>query len=145
MKEIITKSVEETQKFAEACATLVQAGDIITLSGNLGAGKTTFTQGFARGLGMSNRIISPSFVLIRSYVSTRALPIKQLYHIDLYRIHAEKDMEGLGLSEIFEEKDAVVVIEWAERMGSLLPEKRWEINIESLGKHERKIRVNKIV
>src|SRR5258708_2199717 len=107
MKEIVTKNVEETQDFAEAFAKEIQPGDIITLSGDLGAGKTTFTQGFAKGLGVTHRIISPTFIIIRTYtIPNPQSRIPNFYHIDLYRIHSDKDLQGLGFEEILEDKNA---------------------------------------
>lgn len=145
MEQIITKSAEETQEFAKKFAERIKPGDIVALSGELGAGKTTFTQGFVQGLEITNRIISPTFVIIRMYrIKNQESRIKNLYHIDLYRIENEGGLEGLGLKEILEEKDAVKLIEWPERMGSLLPEKRWDIRIESLGESERKINIEKM-
>ena len=145
MTELITHSVEETQQFAEKFAKEIQPGDIITLSGDLGAGKTTFTQGFAKGLGITQRIISPTFIIARKYrITDSKLSIAYFYHIDLYRLHKEEEIESVGLSEIFGEKDAIAVIEWPERLGSLLPKKRWEIKIESLREDERKITLDKI-
>ena len=145
-KEVITNSLQETQAFAEKFAEELKPGDIIALSGELGAGKTTVVQGFAKGLGITNRIISPTFIIARSYeIKNPNKKLEKFYHIDLYRINSEKDLEGLGMKEILSEKDAVVVIEWPERLGSFMPEKRWEIKIESLGENERKININKLL
>jgi len=143
--EYISHSVAETQKLAEQLAKEVHAGKIITLSGELGAGKTTFVQGFAKGLGIPNRVVSPTFMIVRNYTITNSqLQIENFYHIDLYRIHSEKELEGLGFSEILADKQGVVIVEWPERMGSLLPEKRWDMKIESLEENERKIRIYKL-
>ena len=141
-KVIVTKNAEETQKFAEEFGKNIQAGDIITLTGDLGAGKTTFTQGFAKGLGITNRIISPTFIISRKYeIKRKSQTIKIFYHIDLYRMVSEKDLHSIGLEEILGDKNTVVVIEWPEKMGSLLPKKRWNITIESMRENERKITI----
>lgn len=146
--EFTTNSWEDTQKFAEEFAkkSVIGQGDslpiIVTLSGELGAGKTTFVQGFAKGLGIANRIISPTFIIMRTYqIKNRNEKLKMFYHIDLYRIHNEGDLESIGLKEILHERDAVVVIEWPEKLGTLMPEKRWEIKIQSLGENERNITI----
>ena len=144
MEEIITKSIQQTQHVAEELAGSIQPGEIITLSGTLGAGKTTFAQGLAKGLGIVRRIISPTFVIIRTYeLKSKTKNVKTFYHIDLYRLEDEKSLTGLGLEEILQEKDAVTLIEWPEKMGRLLPQKRWDIKIEALGENDRKITVKK--
>src|SRR5579872_7190874 len=125
--KIHTTSSKQTQKAGEAFAKELKAGDIILLYGDLGAGKTTFVQGLAKGLRITKRLISPTFTIIRRYAIPKRAKIKTFYHIDLYRTQTEDDLKGLGLQEIMSEKDAVVAIEWPEKLGSLLPKKRWEI------------------
>lgn len=140
-KVITTKSAEETKKIAKAFAATVAGGDVLLLFGNLGAGKTTFMQGLAEGLGVMQRIISPTFIIMRSYETEGK--VKKLYHLDLYRITSGKDLEGLGLEEIFQEKDAVVAIEWPEKLGAMKPEKRIEICFTPTSEEERKIEIIK--
>lgn len=142
MKILLTKSAEETQQFGELFAKKLNKQSIIALSGDLGAGKTTFVQGLAKGVGITKRIISPTFIIIRKYRIKKQ--VKEFYHIDLYRIHSEKDLEGLGLQEILHDPEAIVVIEWPEKLGSLLPKERWDICFEHVGENERKITINKI-
>lgn len=115
---------------------------VICLYGELGAGKTTFVQGLARGLGIKNRIISPTFIFIRRYdlrFKNKDLRIKYFYHIDLYRIEDQKGIEGLGLEEILSDENSIVVIEWAEKLGSKLPKNRIDIYFENLEENKRKI------
>src|SRR5437870_1149278 len=92
-----TSSAEESQALAARLAQQLAAGDVIWLSGELGAGKTTFTQGLGRGLGIGVPINSPTFVLIREYAGR--LP---LYHVDLYRLESARDIANLGLSDYLE-------------------------------------------
>ena len=96
--------------------------------GELGSGKTTFTQGFAKGLGITTRLLSPTFIIVRRY------PILEkenyLYHVDLYRLQTVSEMEGVGLPEIFADPNAYKVVEWSERLGTLLPKKRIDIFFE---------------
>ncbi len=139
--EVITKSAQETANIGAEIALDIVAGKrprILCLYGELGSGKTTFTQGFARALGITKRLLSPTFIIVRRY----GIPEKEsmLYHIDLYRMNSVDDMEELGLSEIFADPAAIVVIEWAERMAEL-PENRTEIHFEALedGRHSIKI------
>jgi len=135
--EIVTKSGQETQKLGEKIANTLRNGGVVALYGELGSGKTTFIQGFARGLGIKQRIVSPTFVFIRQYY----LPSKiyHLYHIDLYRIEKPEEAKGLGLEEILSDPNAIVAIEWAEKVSDILPEKRIDIKFEVLNENERKI------
>jgi len=140
-KIIVTNSFEETQRLGEGFA---KKNRIIALYGDLGSGKTTFAQGLARGFGIKRRIVSPTFVIIRSYnIKNTNKKLKMFYHIDLYRIENEKHIEGLGLEEIISNPENVVVIEWAEKMGKLLPKERWDIRFEHLKNDKRKISVIK--
>ncbi|HKC14973.1 MAG TPA: tRNA (adenosine(37)-N6)-threonylcarbamoyltransferase complex ATPase subunit type 1 TsaE [Patescibacteria group bacterium] len=140
-KTVITNSAEETQKLAED---LVQHLDknFIALFGNLGSGKTTFTQGMARGLGIEERVISPTFIIVREHkikIQNSELRIENFYHIDLYRIQSNLGIEGLGLEEIIDDSKNIVVVEWAEKIKYILPKKRLEIYFEYLKKDKRKI------
>jgi tRNA threonylcarbamoyladenosine biosynthesis protein TsaE len=107
---LTTHGPGETQALAARLAQQLEAGDVIWLSGELGAGKTTFTQGLGRGLDIAVPINSPTFVLIREYVGR--LP---LYHIDLYRLSDAREVAALGLSDYLA-GDGVCVLEWAERL-----------------------------
>lgn len=109
-------TVEETQALAAKLAANVQPGDTILLNGDLGAGKTTFTQGFARALGIRRPLKSPTFTLVREY-QTENFP---LYHLDVYRLGEEGGAEELGLAEYFG-GEAVALIEWSEFIQSELP------------------------
>lgn len=133
-KIILTKNALETQKFGEKFAKTFKHGTF-ALYGDLGAGKTTFVQGLARGLGIKKRIISPTFVIVRTY----KIGSKNFYHIDLYRIENGKDIEGLGIGEIMNDPKSVVVIEWAEKLEDLLPKERIDIYFEYLDENKRKI------
>ena len=136
MKEIITKSSEETQKFAEDFAQKLKPGTVLLLIGELGAGKTTFVQGLAKGLGITERPNSPTFVVINEYQGNQ-----RLVHIDLYRLENPDEISDLGLEEYFA-SDAIVVIEWGERLGELTPSGCVKIKIEAIGDAERKLEIN---
>ena len=133
MVEIITQSAAETVRLGREIGQALKSHDILALSGPLGAGKTTLIQGIAEGLGVSDYVTSPTFILINEYPGR--LPF---YHIDLYRLEDPAQIEELGISEYFE-KDGVVVIEWAERLGLLLPKNAKRIEIEILNENQRKI------
>lgn len=119
MLEFISRSIEQTQRIGARLGTLLRGGDVICLQGPLGSGKTSLTQGIGRGWGAQQRLVSPSFVLIREY--TRAEDEQRLYHIDLYRVSGATEAWGLGLDDFLGNEYAVSVIEWAERAESLIP------------------------
>lgn len=140
--EILTKSARETKEFGEKFADSLKGGGIIALIGDLGNGKTTFVQGLAWGLGIKDRIISPTFIFRRDYeVKSKKKKVKRLCHIDLYRIEEgiEKEFRNLGVEEFFGSQDTIVVIEWAEKIKSLLPKSTIWISFENKGGDERKI------
>ena len=128
---ISTKNAEETKELGQKLADfVVQKGSknhphIICLYGDLGMGKTTFVQGFARALGITSRLLSPTFIIVRRH-KLEALN-RFFYHVDLYRTQSEDSMKELGIQEIFRDEQNIVVVEWAERLGSLLPKRRIDI------------------
>jgi tRNA threonylcarbamoyladenosine biosynthesis protein TsaE len=125
--EIETASAGETQRLGAAIGRLLQGDAIITLAGDLGAGKTTFVQGLGKGLGVAAAITSPTFVLINRY---RTADGRQLQHADCYRLaNASLEMWDVGLSDLFLSDD-VVVVEWADRIPSLLPDEYFDISID---------------
>lgn len=132
---IETRSAKETIALGKRVGKLLQAGDVVALIGRLGSGKTTLTQGLARGLGVKkgDYVTSPSFALIKEHQGR--LP---LYHIDLYRINNLKDIYGLGYEEYFS-GEGVTVIEWAERMKKLLPEEVLVIKLKVSDGEKRRI------
>lgn len=139
---IRTNSLEETQAFASSFAQHMKGGEVLLLTGDLGAGKTSFTQGFAQGLGITHRIISPTFIILRSYgVPANQKGVEKFFHVDLYRIQNENDIEGLGLPELMNKKEHVVVIEWPDRLGSLKPQQRWELSFTTLSENSREITI----
>ena len=137
---MITKNFEETQELGEEFAKKLRGGEVLCLYGDLGSGKTTFVQGLAKGLGINGRIISPTFIIMRTYgVEQQELTINTFYHVDLYRVANERDIEGLGLLEVLNDPQTVVVIEWPEKMENLLPENRMDIIFTYQGDDQREI------
>lgn len=130
---IITFNAEETMALGERLGRALQAGDVIALFGDLGAGKTTLTKGIAVGLGLAADIHSPTFTLIHEHPG--AVP---LYHVDLYRLSKEEEIETLGLDEYIY-GDGVTIIEWADRMKELLPPDRLDIELRMKGDTEREL------
>lgn len=123
-------TLEETQAFAMRLAELVEPQYTITLEGDLGAGKTTFTQSFAKGLGVKRTVNSPTFTIMKQYVGR--IPLN---HLDVYRL--EDSDEDLGWEEIFY-GDAVTVVEWAHLIQEDLPEERLAIEITRIDETKRK-------
>jgi len=121
-KTIITDSAAQTQQWAQRLAPLLTSGTLLTLSGDLGAGKTTFTQGLAKGLGVARTVTSPTFTLMKIYKGR--LP---LYHIDAYRL--ENVRQDLGFDEYLQ-GDGVCVIEWSNFIDYLLPPEYMNISFE---------------
>ena len=153
----VTNDALETQELGTKFARILLArglqgvslseSNVIALYGDLGSGKTTFVQGLAKGLGINKRIISPTFIILRTYNlrdKNYDLKFKNFYHADLYRINNEKDIEGLGFDEIIKNKRNVAVIEWAEKMKNLFPKERIDIYFEYLDENKRKITIRNI-
>ncbi len=143
MATYISHSPAETEQLGEQIGRTVGAGQVIGLSGDLGAGKTQFVRGLARGLGITARVHSPTFTLVNEYGGGRL----KLYHLDLYRLETPEQIRSAGIEE-FLSSDGVAVIEWAERLnvcdGRLSPaaktmQVRIEIKIEILSESERNI------
>ena len=128
-------STKETQSLAARLASHLQGGEVITLSGDLGAGKTSFAQGLAKGLGVKRQVNSPTFTLIKEYQGEKLA----LYHMDAYRI--EDEWEELGLEEYFYGQ-GVSVIEWPEQIEAQIPKERLEIVISKEGEQERVIHLS---
>lgn len=137
-----THSMEETRELGRQMGTAAGPGDVLTLSGDLGVGKTVFTKGFALGIGVTEAVSSPTFTIVQEYHSGR-LP---LYHFDVYRIGYPEEMDEVGFDD-YVYGDGVSLIEWAELIEEILPEKRTRIMIEKdveKGFDYRKITVEKL-
>lgn len=135
MMQFICKSKDETQELGRLIARFSFVGEVITLKGQLGAGKTTFSQGFANGLGIKGVINSPTFNIVKCYFDSM-LP---LYHIDAYRL--EDLHQDLGLEEYIE-GDGVCLVEWAEFILEVIPDELLKINIEILENEERLVTID---
>jgi tRNA threonylcarbamoyladenosine biosynthesis protein TsaE len=139
MATFISHSPAETESLGEKFGRAAERGLVIALSGELGAGKTQLVKGIARGLGITERVHSPTFTLVNEYGGGRL----KLFHLDLYRLETREEMLSSGVEE-FLQPDGVAVIEWAERLkpeaGSRKSEKKWIfVKIEILDESERKI------
>ena len=136
IKERITSSPAETKEFAKTLAKATAPPKVLALYGGLGACQTTFIPGLAKGLGIKGRILSPTFIFIRPYKLSKGY---KFYHVDLYRLDSEKDVEAIGLNEILQDKNAIVAIEWPEKIENLLPKGMISIKIEELDETKRKL------
>lgn len=114
---VITRSPEETMSLAERLGMAAEAGTVLCLVGDLGAGKTLFTQGFAKGLGVTGEVTSPTFALMNQYRGR--LPVT---HFDLYRLEREDELDEIGFYEYAEDGRGVVLIEWADKFPDAMPE-----------------------
>ena len=146
MNKIISTSFQQTQQLGKEFAENLNGGDVVCLYGDLGAGKTTFVQGLAEGLGISKKIISPTFIIMRTYAiegegeRVKGKGAQHLYHVDLYRIETEHDVEGLGLLELLGDPESIVLIEWPDKIENVLPEHRKDIYFRYLEDDKREIR-----
>lgn len=124
MKKFISESYEDTLRIAGEFAKTLKAGDIVTLDGDLGAGKTAFSQGVAKALDVTDYVSSPTFTIVNCYEGG-SLPV---YHFDVYRIDEPDDMYDIGFDE-YVGTDGVCLIEWSEKILKILPSPRYEVII----------------
>ncbi|HUF93929.1 MAG TPA: tRNA (adenosine(37)-N6)-threonylcarbamoyltransferase complex ATPase subunit type 1 TsaE [Candidatus Limnocylindria bacterium] len=134
---VVTASPEDTARAGERLAATLGPGDVVALTGELGAGKTCFVQGLARGLGVQTRATSPTFVLVNEYRGR--VPV---HHVDAYRTAHAAELVDLGLLELFD-GDGVTVVEWADRAAALLPERAIHVHIDGVGDERRMITIRR--
>jgi len=137
-KNFTTKSPEETIALGERLGHQLKGGDTVCLTGDLGGGKTHFAKGIAEGLGIVETIISPTFVLMRVYDRGEA---PNLYHLDLYRIKNEEELEPMDLDDIIGSDKAIVVMEWPENIRAVIPENAIWITFKYIDEKTRSIEI----
>ncbi len=141
---ITTESSQETQKVGQSFARFVVSPQnrirIICTYGQLGSGKTTFIQGFARGMGYAGRLLSPTFVIMRLY----DIKAFRLCHIDAYRLADRSSISALGLTEYLREEKTIVCIEWAQKLASDLPSHRFDIWFTKQNHTKHTIRLERV-
>ena len=154
LTEIITKSAEETKKIAANLQDLkkqpiLKHAFIIALEGNLGSGKTTFIQGLAKGLEIRESVLSPTFLILKQFpinYSARGGPAvgwKNFYHIDAYRLKNPEELLDLGFSDLINNPENIIVIEWADKIKKILPKNTIWIKFINLGENKRMITIKK--
>lgn len=138
--EIISHSEEETLALAEKIIQLLTPNDLIVLTGELGAGKTLFVRGLAKGLGIDEMIVnSPSYTIVNEYPGERPM-----YHFDLYRLMDNSELVEIGWDDYISKK-GLVVVEWGERAGEYLPNRYYKIEFSIINEKERKILISLII
>ena len=127
--EFVTNSPEETEELGERLGRALSPGDVVAFTGDLGAGKTAFTRGIARGLGIGDRVTSPTFAIVNEYRSDEGGEL--IYHFDFYRIKKLSEVYDMGYEDYFY-SGALCFIEWPELVEDLLPGDAVKVNIEEL-------------
>ncbi len=133
--EFISRSPTQTQRLGARLGVHLQGGDVIALEGELGSGKTVFTQGIGRGWGATSRLVSPTYILIRRH--ERPQDRLKLYHIDLYRLASLTEIIDLGIEELLGARDTVCVVEWASRAPEVFPDEHLWVTLRWLGEYRR--------
>ncbi|NLW22142.1 MAG: tRNA (adenosine(37)-N6)-threonylcarbamoyltransferase complex ATPase subunit type 1 TsaE [Tissierellia bacterium] len=133
MVKIRLKGLKETEEFGKKLGSILKGGDVLSLSGDLGAGKTTLTKSIGIGLGVEDYITSPTFTLINEYQGR--VP---LYHFDVYRLEGKEDLLDLGYEDYFY-SNGVTIVEWGDRIEDILPEDRVNIEIEKTDQEDERI------
>lgn len=134
MLKIFTNSPEETYKLGEKIAKLLIEGIVICLQGDLGAGKTLFVQGLAKGLGISEEVTSPTFALLNIYQGE-----KTIYHFDLYRLDYQEELYDIGFYEYIERDDGVTIIEWPDKFQDELPQEYLLLKISRTSNNDERL------
>ncbi len=140
MQEFISHNLSDTEKIAQNLLSSLADKSILALSGNLGAGKTTFVKFLAKALGLEENITSPTFVLLKAYDIDFA-DFKKFVHVDCYRLDAKEDLADIGLQDYVADSSNLVLIEWADKINNLPSDKVLHIKIDILGETERKFTV----
>ena len=135
----IVKNLSETENLAKEFVTSLNVGDVVLLSGDLGAGKTTFTQFAFKELGVKDVVNSPTFAVVKSYNATNC----EVHHFDCYRINVEEAIE-CGFDEILSDRTSIIFIEWAEMISPLIPKNTIEINIRLVEGNTREFNIERV-
>lgn len=135
--EFVSRNADQTRRLGARLGQLLEGGEVVCLEGQLGAGKTVLAQGIGRGWGATDRLISPTFVLMRQH--RRPTGDQLLLHVDFYRLQGEEDAVGLGLEDWMGSPEVVVLIEWPDRAPGILPQERLWIRLSAAGQGRRRL------
>ncbi len=138
-----SSSPEQTKQIATEFARTLNGGDVVFLVGDLGSGKTTFVQGLAEALNYSDPVRSPTFALMNIYPTQHA-QIKKIIHVDLYRLNDDSELRALALEEFLDDPHALMVIEWPQRLESIIKKPHYEVKFDLKTDEERSITIEKI-
>ncbi|MDY7110653.1 MAG: tRNA (adenosine(37)-N6)-threonylcarbamoyltransferase complex ATPase subunit type 1 TsaE [Planctomycetota bacterium] len=140
MIEIVSHSEAQTRRLAVRLASRLRPGDVIALTGPLGAGKTCFVRGLAEGLGLDPAdVSSPTFIMCQEYEPAEGQGGALLVHVDGYRLMSEDELATIGWEEYLEARDAIIAVEWADRLGEALPEERLQIEMSHVDAQSRRL------
>ncbi len=135
--EYISKSLEETEKIASDFSKNLKNNDIVCFFGGMGAGKTAFTRGAVKALGISERVTSPTFSIVNEYNGDNTV-----FHFDMYRVEDEDSLYSTGFYD-YMDRDGILFIEWSENILPYLPKEYYEVTIDKISENERKIIIKK--
>jgi len=138
--EITSTSTQKTEELAKQLAPNIKPGSIIALYGDLGSGKTTFTNFLVKALGFASRVQSPTFVIVRRYQKDSG-ELRRVFHVDLYRLTKPEELDVLDFEEMFQDEEAIIIIEWPELLENMLPESAKKISFEYVEENTRRINV----
>lgn len=140
--EILAKNEEQTMAVGQKLATILNVPQVVSLVGDLGAGKTTFAKGFAKGLGIAKMVTSPTFTILNEYLEGKT----KMYHFDMYRLESEEEARAVGFESYFDlaTLDGITLVEWAENTKGILPKSFYQVTIEKVSDDERKILIEQI-
>ena len=138
-KTITTDSREASERFGETLAQALPAGSVVAMHGDLGAGKTVIARGFARGLGITEAVSSPTYTIVQEYEIPGT--DQRFYHLDLYRIADEHAALGFGVDEFLSDPDAWTLLEWPVRIEKILPPETIHLTIEKVDENTRSIKL----
>ncbi len=143
--DVIARDEQHTRRMGAALGRVLRAGDLVLLHGDLGAGKTTLTQGIARGMGVAGYVQSPTFGLVHEHAarSTDGAPLL-LYHLDLYRLDGDDDLDSVGLDDYLAPAGGVAVVEWPERAASRLPDTYLLVRLTATSAGERRLNLEAV-
>lgn len=145
MLDLISHGAEQTREIGARLGRRLRGGDVVLLHGDLGAGKTTLAQGIARGLGVADPVQSPTFTIVNEHAAPAvAGAVDRLYHLDLYRLAGDADLDSVGLDDLLAPRDGVTLVEWPERAVDRLPAAYLLVRLDHAGEGKRRLVVEAV-